>query len=69
MAKYKEGAPLTAADVIVAVRAAYWLGVLDVMLRSKRLHPGIRARIEAERELKLVDLRSAGMTEEAFTLD
>jgi len=66
MAKYDESKPLTAADVIVAVRAAYRLGVLDVMLRSKRLHPGIKARIEAERERKLVDLRSAGMTEEAF---
>jgi hypothetical protein len=66
MAKYEERAPLTAADVIVTVRAAYRLGVLDVMLRSKRLHPGIRARIEAERELKLADLRSAGMTEAAF---
>jgi hypothetical protein len=43
--------------VIVAVRAAYRLGVLDVMLRSKRLRPELRVRIEAERELKLVDLR------------
>jgi hypothetical protein len=66
MAKYEERAPLKAADVIGAVRAAYRLGALDVMLRSKRLHPGIKARIEAERELKLADLRSAGMTEEAF---
>jgi hypothetical protein len=66
MAKYDERAPLRAADVIMAVRAAYRLGVLDVLLRSKRLHPEIRARIEAERELKLIDLRSAGMTEEAF---
>ena len=66
MAKYEERKPLTAADVIVAVRAAYRLGVLDVMLRSKRLHPAIRTRIEDERERKLVDLRSAGMTEEAF---
>jgi len=66
MAKYDERAPLRAADVIVVVRAAYRLGVLDAALRSKRLHPEIRARIEAERELKLIDLRSAGMTEAAF---
>ena len=66
MAKYDERAPLTAADVVVTVRAAYRLGVLDAMLRSKRLHPGIRTRIEVERQLKLVDLRSAGITEEAF---
>ena len=66
MAKYDERAPLTAADIVVAVRAAYRLGILDVMLRSKRLHPGIRARIETERERKLVDLRSAGLTEETF---
>lgn len=66
MAKYEERKPLTAADVVVAVRAAYRLGILDFMLRSKGLHPGIKARVEAERELKLVDLRSAGMTEETF---
>lgn len=66
MAKYEERAPLKAADVVKAVRAAYRLGVMDVMLRSKRLHPGIRARIEAERERKLTELRSAGLTEEAF---
>jgi hypothetical protein len=59
---------LSAGDVLTAVRAAYRIGVLDVLLRSARQSDAseIRLALEAERRRRLEELRSAGMTEVVF---
>jgi hypothetical protein len=60
---------LSAGDVLTAVRAAYRIGLLDVLLRSARQSGAseIRLALEAERRHRLEELRSAGMTEVVFT--
>jgi hypothetical protein len=57
---------MSVGDIITAVRAAHRIGVLDVLLRSTRTHPAVRVELEAERQRKLEELRSAGLTEVVF---
>jgi hypothetical protein len=57
---------MSVGDVLTAVRAAYRIGVLDVLLRSTRTHPAVRQELEAERQRRLQELRSAGITEVVF---
>ena len=60
---------MSVGDILTAVRAAYRIGVLDVLLRSARLpgtHPNVRHKLEAERQRRLEELRTAGLTEAVF---
>jgi hypothetical protein len=57
---------MSVGDVITAVRAAHRIGVLDVLLRSARTHRAVRVELEAERQRRLEELRSAGITEVVF---
>jgi hypothetical protein len=57
---------MSVGDVLTAVRAAHRIGVLDVLLRSTRTHPAVRRELEAERQRRLEELRSAGITEVVF---
>jgi len=53
-------------DLVVAARAAYRIGVIDVLLRSAHAHSAIREALEAERRQRLDQLRLVGMTEIVF---
>ena len=67
--KQDERQALTANGVLVAVRAAYRLGILDsLLLRANQqgAHPAVRRKLESERALRLEELREAGISEVAF---
>ena len=64
--KHEPRLGMSVGDVITAVRAAHRIGVLDVLLRSTRTHPAVRLELEAERQRRLQELRSAGITEVVF---
>lgn len=64
--KHEPRRGMSVGDVLTAVRAAHRIGVLDVLLRSTRTHPAVRLELEAERQRRLQELRSAGITEVVF---
>jgi Mrp family chromosome partitioning ATPase len=64
--KYEQRPPLSMTDALAAVRAAYRIGIMDMLLRNPRLHPTVRERLEREREYRLAILRLAGLTDTSF---
>jgi hypothetical protein len=64
--KHEPRAGMSVGEVLTAVRASHRIGVLDVLLRSARTHPAVRVELEAERQRRLQELRSAGITEVVF---